>query len=86
MSAHSVGAANRSQRQLERQRETLFRQAMSRRDEREHYLQALAEKLSAECSLPLSVARQRVERLSVAANTEREREIERSILSFARYG
>jgi hypothetical protein len=70
-SAHSVGAANRSQRQLERQRETLLRQDTRRRDEKEHYLQTLAQKLSIECDLPLAVARERVQRLSIAANVER---------------
>jgi hypothetical protein len=75
-----------SRRQLERQRESSLRQAMSRRDERERYLQTLAQKLSAECDLSLPVARKHVDQVSIVANIEREQEIERSVLSFVRFG
>jgi hypothetical protein len=56
---------------LERRREFLLQQDARRRHEKERYLQTLAQKLSVECDLPLPVARERVERLSVVANTER---------------
>jgi len=72
MSAHSAGAANYSHQQLLRQREYLLQQDARRKDEKERYLQTLAQKLSVECDLPLSIARERVERFSIAANTERD--------------
>jgi hypothetical protein len=86
MSAHSAGAANYSHLRLERQRESLLRQAMSRKQEKECYLQTLAERLSAECDLPLPIARKHVEKLSIAANTKRETEAVRSPLTFAKFG
>jgi hypothetical protein len=72
VSAHSAGAANYSHLRLERQREYTLQQDARRKDEKERYLQMLAQRLSVECDLPLSVARERVERFSIAANTERE--------------
>jgi hypothetical protein len=46
----------------------------------------LAEKLSAECDLPLSIARRHVEKLPIVANTKAEQEIALSALSFVRFG
>jgi hypothetical protein len=86
MSAHSVGAANRSQRQLERQRDSALQRQFQRNDEKQRYFQMLAEKLSAVCDLPLSIARKHVEKLSIVANTKHEPEIARSALSFVRFG
>jgi hypothetical protein len=59
---------------------------MSRRDEKEHYLQTLAQKLSIECDLPLPVARKHVEQVSIVANIEREQLIVRNTFSAARFG
>jgi hypothetical protein len=59
---------------------------MSRRDEKERYLQTLAQKLSAECDLSLPVARKHVDQVSIVANAKHEQEMARSTLSFVRFG
>jgi hypothetical protein len=72
MSARSVGAANRSQRMLERLRQAAVEQQRHVRREREAYLRGLATKLALECGLSQETALERVRAFSVLSRQGRE--------------
>jgi hypothetical protein len=71
MSAHSVGAACwvHSERARAKQRRAELARERNDKEMREAFLQMLAERLACEANISLSLARQRVQRLSITASS-----------------
>jgi hypothetical protein len=70
MSAHQHGAATwaRSHRVREKQRHAEIERQRNDKQTREAFLQTLAQRLANEFGIPLALARQRVQRMSITAN------------------
>jgi hypothetical protein len=65
MSAHTAGAASRSWRQFERQRQAALERQGDAQREKHAFMEVLAGRLASECNLPLAIARKHVEQVSM---------------------